>query len=167
MNVIFHTTAALGITVLFTKTDEIDNSVKTKNIVETSILVFGIGIISHGILDFIPHCYPINSKLDVILGLIIIATTIWFIKKRYRIVAISSFIGSIFPDLVDLLPSILNKQIGFNLPIKNKIFPWHWHEYSGSIYTNNCNISTINHILLVLIVSLICWYKKDKITELF
>jgi hypothetical protein len=149
MNVIFHTTAAIGVTVLFAETDKIDNSLKIRKIFGTSILVFAMGIISHGVLDYIPHCYPINSKLDVILGSIIISTTTWFMNKRCRLISLSSFMGSIFPDLVDLLPSILNKQIGLGLPINNKVFPWHWQEFSGSVYNNNCNISTMNHILLV------------------
>jgi hypothetical protein len=167
MNVIFHTTAAIGIIVLFTETDIIDNSLKIRKVFGTSILVFAMGIISHGVLDYIPHCYPINSKLDVILGLIIISMIVWFINKRYWLISLSSFIGSIFPDLVDLLPSILNKQIGFGLSIKNKVFPWHWQEYSGSVYSNNCNVSTMDHILLVLTVCIICWYKRDNVRKLF
>jgi hypothetical protein len=166
MNVIFHTTAAIGITVLFTETDKIDNSSNIRNVFKTSVLVFVIGVISHGVLDYIPHCYPINSKLDVILGLIIMTSTLLFINKCYWLITAFSFIGSIFPDLVDLLPSILNKHIGLNLPIKDKIFPWHWHDYSGSIYSGDCNLSIINHLLLVLTVSIICLYKKHHVTKL-
>jgi hypothetical protein len=158
MNIIFHTTAAIGITVLFAETK--DRPLKTKKAFETSVLAFLVAVISHGALDYTPHCYPINSKIDVILSLMIMITTTSFIHKQYRLIAGLSFLGSIFPDLVDLLPSILNKQLGFNLPILNKVFPWHWHEYSGSIYGGDCRVSTFNHALLVLIVGVICWYKR-------
>lgn len=43
------------------------------------------------------------------------------------------FIGSLFPDLIDLGPAIANKYLGLSLPVF-KVFPWHWQEHSGSIY---------------------------------
>jgi hypothetical protein len=166
MNVIFHTAAAIGITVLFTETDNSDNPLKAKNVFRTSILVFIVGIISHGVLDYMPHCYPINSKIDVILALIIIITTIGFINKRYWLSTGLAFTGAILPDIIDLLPSILNKQIGLNLPVMNKLFPWHLHEYSGSIYNRDCNISIVNHVLLLLTVCIICWTKRANLMRL-
>ena len=167
MNIIFHTTAAIGIAVLLTERNEIDNSPNIKNVFEASIFAFTLGIISHGVLDYIPHCYPINSKFDVILGLIIIITTTFWANINYRPVIVLSFIGSIFPDLVDLLPNIINKQFGFHLLIVNKVFPWHWSNYSGSIYRNDCNVSTMNHVLLILTVGIICWNKRNVIKQIF
>jgi hypothetical protein len=64
MNALFHTTTALGIAVLFTHTKSKRPSIPT------SIFVFMSGILSHGILDIIPHCYPIPSKLHASLGLL-------------------------------------------------------------------------------------------------
>jgi hypothetical protein len=163
MNVIFHTATAISVAVLLTDTKRIEQSTTSSNVIWTSILAFTVGLISHGALDYIPHCYPINSKLDAIVGLIIILSTTWLTNKRYRIIIALSFLGSIFPDLVDLSPAIINKQLGLNFPTFEKVFPWHLHNYSGSIYNDNCNNSTLNHILLLLTIGIICWCRRTDI----
>ncbi|WP_353548214.1 hypothetical protein [Sediminibacterium sp. KACHI17] len=164
MNVLLHTTTGIGIVVLLTNIKKIERS---KYPIVTCVCVCIAGILSHGILDTIPHCYPIPSKLDVLLGLFMILIASWFSNKKYRLIVLSSFIGCIIPDLIDLSPAIINKQLGWNLPILDKIFPWHYKEYSGSIYSGNCNISTINHILLLTIISGICWYKPVTMKTIF
>jgi hypothetical protein len=160
MNVLFHTTTALGIAVLFTYTKS-----KKPSIV-TSIFVFISGILSHGVLDIIPHCYPIPSKLYVSLGLLMILTAIWFSNKNYRTLVLSAFIGCIIPDLIDLSPSILNKQLGWNLPVFDKLFPWHFKQFSGSIYTDDCTISTMNHSIVVIALGAACWYRRSVVKEM-
>jgi hypothetical protein len=167
MNIIFHTTTAISVAVLLTDTKRIEQTTTSKNVIWTSILTFTVGLISHGALDYIPHCYPINSKLDAIAGLIIILTTTWLANKKYRLIMGLSFLGSIFPDLVDLSPSIINKQIGLSLPTIDKIFPWHLHNYSGSIYTGDCDNSTLNHILLLLTICIICWCRWTDVKTIF
>jgi hypothetical protein len=167
MNVVFHTTAAIGIAVLLTDTKKIESSVDFKDIILISMAAFIAGIISHGALDYIPHCYPINSKIDAIAGLIIILTTIWLANKKYRLIMVFSFLGCILPDLIDLLPNILNKQLGLNLPVIDKIFLWHFHDYSGSIYTSNCKYSTLNHILLLLNTFIVCWCRRKDLKIMF
>lgn len=167
MNVLFHTTTAISVAVLLTDTKRIEQSSTSKTVIWTSILAFTIGLISHGALDYIPHCYPINSKLDAVAGLTMILTTTWLTNKKYRLIMGLSFLGSIFPDLIDLSPGIINKQLGLHLPIIDKIFPWHLPEYSGSIYDNNCNISTFNHVLLLLTISIICWCRQTDLKTMF
>lgn len=159
MNVLFHTTTAIGIVVLFTHT-------KTKK-PSTSIFLFMTGIISYGILDTIPHCYPIPSKIDASLGLLMIITATWLCNKQYRIMVLSSFIGCIIPDLVDLSPSIINKQLGWSLPVFDQLFPWHFKQFSGSVYTDDCTISNINHTILVIVLGSVCWYKRSVVREMF
>ncbi|MCC7332723.1 MAG: hypothetical protein IT232_08960 [Flavobacteriales bacterium] len=167
MNVIFHTTTAISVAVLLTDTRRIEQSTTSKNVVGTSILAFTVGLISHGALDYIPHCYPINSKLDAVVSLTIIVITTWLTNKKYRLIMGLSFLGSIFPDLVDLSPAIINKQLRLNFPAFEKIFPWHLHDYSGSIYNDNCNNSTLNHILLLLTICIICWCRRTDIKTIF
>ena len=111
MNVIFHTTTAISVAVCLIDTKRIEQSINSKNVIWISILAFTVGVISHGVLDYIPHCYPINSKLDVITGLTIILTTTFMTNKKFRLIMGLSFIGCIFPDLIDLLPAIINKQL--------------------------------------------------------
>lgn len=164
MNVLFHTTTAIGIVVLFTNLKKIEH---TKYALSTMLIVFITGILSHGILDYIPHCYPIPSKLDVSLGLIMIITTTWLCNKKYRMLILTCFIGCIIPDLIDLSPAIINKQLGWNLPILDKIFPWHFKKYSGSIYTDDCTVSTMIHMVLIIVIGAVCWYKRSIVKEVF
>ncbi|MDJ1491833.1 hypothetical protein QNI19_02745 [Cytophagaceae bacterium DM2B3-1] len=166
MNVLFHTTTAIGVAVLLTNTTQLEKSHSLINRITTGIAAFTVGAISHGALDYIPHCYPINSKIDVAIGLAMILVVTWLTHKRYRIIVGASFLGCIFPDIADLSPAIINKQVGLNLPVFSKIFPWHWHAYSGSIYTGDCNVSTINHLLLIVVICAICWYRQEDVKRM-
>jgi hypothetical protein len=167
MNVIFHTTTAISVAVLLTNTNRIKHSSSSALIYWTSFFAFTVGLISHGALDYIPHCYPINSKVDAIAGLTMILITIWLTNKKYRLIMGFSFLGSITPDIIDLSPNIINKQLGLSIPIIDKIFPWHFHEYSGSIYSGNCNISTLNHMLLFLTISIVCFCRWSDVKIIF
>jgi hypothetical protein len=108
MNVIFHTTTAISVALLLTDTNKIKQSTTSEIIYWSSLFAFTVGLISHGALDYIPHCYPINSKVDAIAGLTMILITIWLTNKKYRLIIGFSFLGSIAPDIVDLSPSIIN-----------------------------------------------------------
>ncbi len=167
MNVIFHTTTAIGVAILLTDTKRIEKSIGSKEVVLTSVLAFTVGIFSHGVLDYIPHCYPINSKADVLAGLMMILVTTWLARKKYRFIIGFSFLGSILPDLIDLLPNIVNKQFGFELAKNDKIFPWHMHDYSGSIYAGSCDVSTLNHLLLLLTICMVFWSRRTDFKTMF
>ena len=138
MNIFFHTTAAIGL--IATLNDTKNSSSSNKKSIQRSLVAFGVGIVSHGALDYIPHCYPINPKLDVILGLLIMISLTIKCKPNYRLIVAATFLGSIFPDLIDLSPQILNQYLGLSLPIQEKIFPWHWQKYSGSIFIDDCMV---------------------------
>ncbi len=166
MNVLFHTTTAIGIAVGLSDT-RTTNIQQIRNNIQTSSVAFIIGIIAHGALDYIPHCYPINSKMDVALGLTIMLAFSWFVSRPYKLIIFSGFLGSLFPDIVDHLPNILNRHLDFNLPVGNKIFPWHWSEYSGSIYSGICNVSTVNHVLLLFTIGVVCWYRRTDLKNFF
>ena len=167
MNVIFHTTTAIGVTVLLTNTIRIGDRPTTNKVIPTALCVFAIGIISHGVSDFIPHCYPINSRVDVITGLIVIFSTIWLTNRHYRLIIGLAFLGCIFPDIVDLAPKTINRHLNLGLTIPNNIFPWHWHEYSGSIYNGNCNVSTLNHLLLAISIIIALWTRQTDLKIIF
>jgi hypothetical protein len=74
------------------------------------------------------------------------------------------FVGCIFPDLIDLGPAIVNKRTGWSLPVV-KIFPWHWREYSGSIYDGSRAVESSLYHLIVAGVCLILLYAYRR--ELF
>lgn len=167
MNILFHTTTAISVAVLLTDTNRIKRATDSRNIYWIGVFAFTLSLISHGALDYIPHCYPINSKLDALAGLTMILITIWLTNKKYRLIMMSAFAGCIFPDLVDHFPGILNKEFGFSLPILAKIFPWHLKEYSGSIYSGNCNNSNLNHALLIFAVAIIFFCRWNDVTIIF
>ncbi len=163
MNAIFHTTTAIGVTVLLTDTVRLGDKPTLKRVMPTAFYAFFIGIISHGALDFIPHCYPINSKVDAIAGLLMILLTIWLTDRHFRAITGLASLGAIFPDIVDLGPKIINKYLTLGLTLPDNFFPWHWHTYSGSIYNGTCNISTLNHLLLLLTVGVILWTRRTDL----
>jgi hypothetical protein len=162
MNVLFHTTTAIGIAV--TLIDANFAQYQPKKILALSSAAFIMGVISHGVLDFMPHCYPINSKIDVLLGLVMMIVFTLLAHRKVRLMVGFAFLGSIFPDIIDLLPQILNKYMGFRLPIHDKIFPWHWKQYSGSIFVEDCEVSRLNHALLLFIVGMICWFRRKVLS---
>jgi len=166
MNVLFHLTSAIGLAVLLTDTKSITRSQTVSPVVVTGLLGFIAGIISHGALDYIPHCYPVNAKADAVAGLLLMLFLTVKTNRKFRFITVATLLGIVFPDLVDLAPAILNKQLELNLPVVEKVFPWHWKEYSGSIYQNSCSISTLNHLLLCTSVIIVCWCRRADLLEM-
>ena len=165
MNILFHTTAAIGLIATLNETSSGEYSNKKKMVL--GLICFAIGIVSHGALDYIPHCYPINPKVDVIIGAIIIGTVTLLSKPKYRLIVGLTFLGNIFPDIIDLSPQILNKYLGLSIPLNDKIFPWHWEKYSGSIFIDDCKTSTLNHLILITVTVSICIMKKNNLKNIF
>ena len=114
-------------------------------------LAFVLGVFSHGLLDYMPHCYPIESRIDAITSLIIMVGASWWAKGTLRRVLIAAFLGSIFPDLIDHSLEIINNLFGWSLPVYDNLFPWHWKKYSGSIYSDECGVSSFNHLMVIIV----------------
>jgi len=153
MNVVFHTLTGLAVASVISSCKQFGDS--TRLFIPSDALFlsagFAVGLISHGFLDVAPHTYPIKSAADVSVGLLLIVSALIFARRRCRALLAVCFVGSIFPDLVDLGPAILNKRLGWSLPVV-KIFPWHWHEYSGSVYDGSRPIkSLVSHLVVVTI----------------
>lgn len=159
MNVIFHLATSFTIAIIYTDKVHQKRSKKSNTFIYTSALT--LSLLSHGALDMIPHCYPINSILDVIIGSLVILTTFWFIGPTYKLFYCACLIFSILPDIIDLSPQIANSHLGLHLPIYPHIFPWHWKTFSGSIYHTSCLYSNIIHLLLICLLLFIL-YKKRK-----
>ena len=164
MNVFFHVATAVGLTVALTDT----NRIKTvKDSVVPACLGFVSGILVHGIIDYLPHTYPFSAKSDVVISFLMIAIFLFIAKKKYRLILLSSIIGCIFPDLVDLLPPMLNKYLGFHIFVTDKVFLWHTPAYSGSIFTGTSIASDINHIAVLFITIVVCWCRKADFVDIF
>ena len=164
MNVLIHIATGFGVAVAVTDTKKVKT---TKDIVKISFVGLFISIVFHALLDYVPHCYPINLKIDFIVGLLVLILLAYFCAKNFRPIMICCLIGSVLPDIVDLLPSILNNQLGLKLPIYENIFPWHWKEYSGSIYKSNCLVSNINIGLILLSVIGVLIMRKTDLKVLY
>jgi len=161
MNVLFHLAAGFGIALTIC-----NEAVKPKIWGAAATGAF-IAFVSHALLDYTPHCYPINSKIDVIAGFILLLILIFFVRKEYRLIMFATLSGAILPDLIDLLPAILNQQFNLGLPVYTKIFPWHWSIYSGSIYNGDCSVSTINIVLVLIAVLFISIVKRQTIRKIY
>ncbi|WP_114791646.1 hypothetical protein U0035_18030 [Niabella yanshanensis] len=161
MNVLFHTVSAIGVVAMVTDTSVIKSGNSRKAIVPAAIAFF-LAVFFHGILDYMPHCYPVQSRWDVILGLCIMVAGTLMARRPYQLIVAAAFWGCILPDIIDLLPAILNKYLGWKIPVIPKLFPWHWKENSGSIYTGNCKTSLINHwSVLIFALSIVYARRRD------
>lgn len=161
MNIVFHTTVAIGICVAITNTKKLAEQPKQRFLFAGIALI--VGVILHGFLDYIPHCYPFSGLIDVAFSLSIMAIVTLCCKTFYVPIVLSAFTGSILPDLIDLAPSILNAKLGRSLQAHQPIFPWHWKNYSGSIFIKDCNASHLNHLLVIITVLLLIFCRKDDV----
>ncbi len=164
MNVLFHVTTALSLAVILTDTQTHPPSAPMRRAIPLAMAAFVVGIASHGALDYIPHRYPVNNYLDVILGALIILLSLLFIRNAYRPIVTAACLGSILPDLVDVLPWVMRYQLGITwFPFTHfKVFPWHWGGHSGSLYEGHQLVSGINHVLLLFaIVSILYFRRRD------
>jgi hypothetical protein len=127
------------------------------------VIGFVAGLIEHGIMDYAPHSYPIPSGVDVLVSIILFTVAIALTKPQFRVLVTACFIGSIFPDLVDLGPPILNHHLGWSLPTA-KIFPWHWPQYSGSLYHGAKRLqSALSHSVAVGVYVSVCWFYRRSL----
>ena len=92
--------------------------------------------------------------------------TIYFVKKEYKILITAILLGCVFPDIIDLSPGIINSQLNLNLPTFDNVFPWHIHEYSGSIYSEKCRVSNINHILTIVFSGIIMLLNRKSVLKI-
>lgn len=115
-------------------------------------LGFLIGVAVHGVLDVTPHSYPLGTVLDVACALLLVTLVGVMTRGCHWALLVACFLGAIFPDLVDLGPAIVNKHVGTNVPVVS-LFPWHWRQFSGSIYDGRQALASLSAHLLVVATS--------------
>lgn len=167
MNELFHVISSIGITAGLTDTEQRDDNGTLQNILPVIVSVFSIGIILHGLLDYLPHTYPVKPKVDVIVSIILAFIIILLSKRPYRSIVISSLSGCILPDIIDLGPKMVNAYFGLGLPIYDQLFPWHWKSYSGSLYNEGYAVSAINHTLIFLALLIVFWTRRKHLKNIF
>lgn len=163
MNVTFHTVAALATAAILSSRHRVRAPVQSsgRDAPFLPAIGFVVGVLLHGLLDYVPHSYPLDSRLDVSLSLTLASLAIVLSKPKNRFLVLACYLGCIFPDLIDLGPAAINKSFGWSLPTV-KIFPWHWHRYSGSVYDGSRSLeSLLFHIVVVaLSIGLLCGYRR-------
>ena len=123
MNLVFHTLFSISTSSMCAKKAEEDNKS-----LQYIVIGFTGNIIGHGIMDLIPHNYPLTTITDVVISFIIFLISIAFIKKKCLSAVSLCFLGGILPDLIDKgLLSIIGAN---NL----KVFPWHWYNVINFFY---------------------------------
>jgi len=122
----------------------------------------GIGVLAHGLLDVAPHSYPLPSVPDVAIALAIFVVSVVLAKREQHLLVLACFAGAALADLVDLGPEITNRHLGMRLPVV-QVFPWHWHQYSGSIYDGSRWVqSLIAHFAVVGVSLVLLWrYRRS------
>ena len=159
MNVTFHTLTSLAVAAALSArpTKSVSNEMFAFSDVPLFVVGFVVNLLLHGLLDYLPHSYPIKSTVDVVLSLGFFVAGMILVRKPHRLLVAVCFLGGIVPDLMDLGPAIFNKQLGWHLPVV-KIFPWHWRQYSGSIYDGSRKVGSFVAHVVVIGASLILLY---------
>ena len=150
MNVTFHALGSFAAAaVLSAKLVPCENCFFLRSDLPFLAVGFVAGVLLHGLLDFAPHSYPFPAAFDVLLCLALFAAFAFLVRRRNLVLLVACFVGCLFPDIVDLLPAMINKRVNLGLPVV-KVFPWHWREFSGSIYDGSQRFeSNLWHSLLL------------------
>jgi hypothetical protein len=121
------------------------------------------GIALHGVLDLVPHSYPIRSGADAALGAFLIAAAVAAARPGVRLLVAACCLGAILPDVLDLAPGILHRHLGLSLP-EPHLFPWHWRRYSGSVYDGSRGTATLAaHLTVFTVVALLAPRYADRV----
>jgi hypothetical protein len=153
MNVTFHALASLAIAHVAAVAPRSSRAAASPPFVR-HVLVAVAAVASHGVLDGLPHTYPIPSPVDVMFAPCLVLAWSRLVHPSFRALFITALFGAVLPDVIDLGPSIVARLCGIGLPAGQHLFPWHWPVGSGSIYSptpTQAIVSTVNHAIVVAI----------------
>ncbi len=167
MNELFHVISGVGIAAMLTDTEAVNDKSSLQNKVPVIFYAFSAGIITHALLDYLPHTYPIKSKTDAIVSIIVAAFLIILSKRSYRLIVAASLFGCTLPDIIDIGPKMLHAYFGLAVPIHTQLFPWHWPAYSGSLYNQGYTVSAIDHGLFFILLLIIFLTRRKHLRNLF
>lgn len=162
MNVAFHTLTALAIGQ--TAACRIDVADRRGRRVAIAILVFLLGVMSHGVLDGLPHEYPFKWLGDTVSTTSLVVIWMAIVQPRHRVLLLIAIAGAVVPDVIDHVPRDLNRHLGTHLPELTKLFPWHHPGGSGSLsgtVAPDARIASIaNHIIVVTFCTVMLWLSR-------
>jgi len=156
MNLVFHTAFSVSTSTFFTKkVDKTDKTVKYLSI------GFASNVIMHGVMDLLPHNYPVSTFVDVFVSFAFFLFSILFIKREYITTVGLCFLGGVLPDLID-------KGLFRILRIRSfKLFPWHWPNVINYFYKwyIHASLFKIFNILALLVSVILLWINREFILK--
>jgi hypothetical protein len=131
---------------------------------EVAAFTFLLAVMSHGVLDGLPHEYPFRALGDTFFTIGLFATAMLLIEPRFRLLLAIAFVGAVLPDVIDHVPRDLNRHLGWHLPEYPKLFPWHHPEGSGSlsgvVAPRAREASLANHVIVVTFCATLMWLSR-------
>ena len=167
MNVTFHALAAVGIAhIAATRLESSREGWFYRSDVWVLGSAFSLGVLSHGVLDGLKHGYPIQTVPDVLCAAGLAICWCMCVHRRFFLLFASASLASLVPDIVDHGPRMLRSATGIWTPVlaATPLFPWHWPDGSGSMYSmfsktpeptrildagQNWIVSWTNHLIVV------------------
>jgi hypothetical protein len=170
MNVVFHAITSFGIGHVAAR--NLDPAVPgwfDRRDLRVLTVVFIAGVLSHGVLDGLKHGYPVSPFIDPPLALLLAAVWVRRVQPRYSILIVTAFAAAILPDVIDLGLGVARYIFGMHRPNppSSHVFPWHWRDGSGSLYSlagapehpghgdldrgDNRAVSATNHVIVVFL----------------
>jgi hypothetical protein len=119
-----------------------------------------LGLASHGILDALPHYYPLGSWPDVGVSLALLGVWLWLVPRWVRLPLVLVCLAAVLPDFVDHTIRLLNRHFALGLPDHRPLFPWHWRSGSGSYPGRTGPLwreSLTNHLIVLLFAGVSLW----------
>jgi hypothetical protein len=154
MNLLFHTVFSVSTSPVISK-----KTVRTDNTLKYLGLGFISNIVIHGVMDLVPHDYPITTMIDVFVSFALFFLVIIFVKREFRIPVFFCFLGGALPDLVD-------KGLFRVLRMNNiKLFPWHWSNVINFFYKwyKHPWLFTIGNVLTIAVSLFLLWVNRKFI----
>ena len=167
MNVTFHALAAVGIAhIAAIRLEPSGEGWFCRSDLWVLGSAFTLGVLSHGVLDGLKHGYPIQTVPDILCAGILAISWCMCVHRRFFLLFASVSLASFAPDIVDHGPKMLRAATGIWTPVlhASPLFPWHWPDGSGSMYSmlskapeptrildigQNRIISWSNHLIVV------------------
>jgi len=154
VNLIFHTVFSVSTSPVISK-----KIVKSDKTLKYLGLGFISNIIMHGVMDLVPHDYPITTMMDVFISFALFFLAIIFVKKEFRSAVFFCFLGGALPDLVDK---------GFFRVLRMnsiKLFPWHWSNVINFFYKwyKHNWLFTMGNILAIVVSLCLLWANRKFI----
>lgn len=119
---------------------------------------------AHGVLDGLPHGYPLGAIGDTLVTAALVVTWMKLIEPRFRALLLVVLVGALLPDVIDHVPRDLNHHLGTHLPELKKIFPWHGRGGSGSLNGDvlfRAHIASLaNHVIVVTFCAVVLWLTR-------